>query len=133
LEIVDSIGPNKISSVVSDNAATMVKAKQLVNNKYNHIIPIRCIAHHVNLLTTDVMKHEYSKELIMKCMKIIKFFRHSHQANALLSKELEAVLIKGGGLKGYCKTRWTTAWDCLESIRRCEVPLHNVRFFFRSD
>jgi hypothetical protein len=96
----------------------MVKAKQLVNNKYNHIIPIRCIAHHVNLLTTDVMKHEYSKELIMKCMKIIKFFRHSHQANALLSKELEAVLIKGGGLKGYCKTRWTTAWDCLESIRR---------------
>lgn len=74
MEIVDSIGPNKISSVVSDNAATMVKAKQLVNNKYNHIIPIRCIAHHVNLLTTDVMKHEYSKELIMKCMKIIKFF-----------------------------------------------------------
>jgi hypothetical protein len=28
-------------------------------------------------------------------MKIITFFRHSHQAKALLSKELEDVLING--------------------------------------
>ncbi len=66
----------------------------------------------------------------MKCMKIIKFFRHSYQANALLSKELEDTLINSRGLKGYCKTRWTIAWDCLESIRRCKVSLHNIRIFF---
>ncbi len=106
----------------------MVKAKNLVNMKYNHIIPIRCIAHHVNLLTTDIMKHSYSKGIITKCMTIIKYFRHSHQAGATLSQEIENVLVKGGGLKGYCKTRWTTAWDCLESIRRCESSLHNVRY-----
>lgn len=109
----------------------MVKAKQLVNDKYSHIIPVRCIAHQVNLLMMDIMKHQHSKEIITKCMKIITFFRHSHQAKALLSKELEDVLINGGGLKGYCKTRWTTAWDCLESIRRCEAPLYNVRIFFK--
>ncbi|RIA91834.1 hypothetical protein C1645_736800 [Glomus cerebriforme] len=86
---------------------------------------IRCIAHHVNLLTTDIMKCEYSKEIIIKYMKIIKFFHHSYQTNALLFKELENTLIKSKGLKGYCKTRWTTAWDYLESIKRCEVPLHN--------
>ncbi len=63
-------------------------------------------------------------------MKIIKFFHHSHQANALLSKELEDTLINSGGLKGYCKTRWTTAWNCLEFIRRCEVSLYNVQIFF---
>ena len=61
-------------------------------------------------------------------MKIIKYFRHSHQAGAVLSQEIENVLVKGGGLKGYCKTRWTTAWDCLESIRRCESSLHIVRY-----
>ena len=52
--------------------------------------------------------------------------------NALLFKELEDTLINGGGLKGYCKTRWTTAWDCLESIRRRVVSLHNVRIFFKN-
>jgi hypothetical protein len=73
----------------------MVKAKQLVNDKYSHIIPVRCITHQVNLLTTDIMKHQHSKETITKYMKIITFFHHSHQAKALLSKELEDVLING--------------------------------------
>ncbi len=56
----------------------MVKAKQMINDEYNHIISISCITHHVNLLTTDIMKHEYLKEIIMKCMKIIKFFHYLH-------------------------------------------------------
>jgi hypothetical protein len=60
-------------------------------------------------------------------MKIITFFHHFHQAKALLSKKLEDVLINRGGLKGYCKTRWTTAWNCLESIRRCEAPSGNLK------
>lgn len=127
LGVINAVGPNKISSIVSDNASTMVKAKRIVNDEFNHIIPVHCIAHHINLLTTDIMKHDFSKDIITKCIKVIKFFRHSHQAHALLSKELEDILIDGGGLKGYCKTRWTTAWDCLESIRRCEAPLHKVR------
>jgi len=79
--------------------------KQIVSNEYNHIISISCIIHHINLLITDIMKHEYSKEIIMKCIKIIKFFCHSYQANALLSKELEDTLINDESLKGYCKTR----------------------------
>ncbi len=83
----------------------MIKAKQIVNDKYNHIISISCIVHYVNLLTIDIMKYEYSKEIIMKCMKIIKFFHYSYQANALLFKELEDTLINSEGLKGYYKTK----------------------------
>ena len=75
------------------------------------------------------MKHEHSKDIIIKCMKIIKFFWKSHQGGTILSQELENTFIKGGGLKGYCKTRWTTAWDCFASIQRCEHPLHNVRLY----
>ena len=63
-------------------------------------------------------------------MKIIKFFHYSYQANALLFKELEDTLINSEGLKGYYKTKQTTIWDCLESIRRCKVSLHNIRIFF---
>ena len=96
----------------------------------DHLYHISCIAYHVNLLTTDIMKHKYSKKIIIKCMKIIKFFHHSHQANALLSKELEDTLINDRGLKEYCKIRWTITWDCFESIRKCEVSLHNIRIFF---
>ncbi len=130
LEIVNAIGLNKISFIISDNASTMVKTKQMINDKYNHIISISCIAYYVNFLITDIMKHKYSKKIIMKCIKIIKYFCHSYQANTLLYKELEDILINGEGLKGYYKTRWTTAWNCLESIRRCKVLLYNIRIFF---
>ena len=31
--------------------------------------------------------------------------------------------ILGGGLKSYCKTRWTTTCECIESILRLEQVL----------
>jgi hypothetical protein len=127
LEIIEKVGSDKISSIVSDNVATMVSAKRIVNAKYNHIISVRCIAHHVNLLTTDIMRHEHSKNTIMNCMKIVKYFRKSYRAGAYLSEILKNTLIEGGGLKGYTKTRWTTAFDCLASIKRCESSLYDVR------
>ncbi|GET50762.1 ribonuclease H-like domain-containing protein [Rhizophagus irregularis DAOM 181602=DAOM 197198] len=35
-------------------------------------------------------------------------------------------MIKGGGLKGYCQTRWTTAFDCISSVLKCEDALKNI-------
>jgi hypothetical protein len=127
LDVIEELGPEKISSVVSDNASSMVAAKKLVNQQYNHIIPIRCIAHHINLLTTDIMKHPFSKKIIKNCMKLVTYFRKSHQAGSMLSKDIVENVISGGSLKGYSKTRWTTAWQCLTSIQRCESSLRNVR------
>ncbi|PKK55387.1 hypothetical protein RhiirC2_722462, partial [Rhizophagus irregularis] len=39
LKVIEEVGPEKFSSVVSDNASTMVAAKRLVNKKYSHIMP----------------------------------------------------------------------------------------------
>src|SRR5256714_7327656 len=97
LKVIEDVGCNKFSSVVSDNASTMVTAKKLVNEKYPHILPVRCITHYVNLLTTDIMKHEFSKSTISKCMTIIKYFKRSYKSGALLSKEIKNNFIEGGG------------------------------------
>src|SRR5688572_6274251 len=97
LKVIEDVGCDKFSSVVSDNASTMVAAKKLVNEKYPHILPVRCITHHVNLLTTDIMKHEFSKSTISKCMTIIKYFKRSYKSGALLSEEIKNNFIEGGG------------------------------------
>ncbi|RGB35899.1 hypothetical protein C1646_758752 [Rhizophagus diaphanus] len=57
---------------------------------------------------------------------IVNYFHRSYKAGALLSEDIKNNLIEGGGLKGYCKTRWSTAFDCLTSILRCERSLHNI-------
>jgi len=127
LDVIDKVGHEKFSSIVSDNASTMICVKKKVQEKYPSIMPIRCITYHINLLMVDIMKHNHAKETIRNCMKIVNFFKRSYQCGALLSEELKENLVKGGGLKGYTKTRWSTAFDCLASIKRCENTLHNVR------
>jgi len=70
-EVLQNIGTDKFGAIVSDHASNMVLAKKLINEKYPYIIPIRCIAYHINLITTDIMKLEYSKHTINQVFKII--------------------------------------------------------------
>lgn len=124
-EVIEDVGVEKFSEVVSNNTANMVLAKKLVNEKFNHIMPIRCIAHHINLLTTDICKLEFARSTLKKCMKLVRYFKASHRAGEALRDEIKDNMI-GGGLKGYCQTRWTTAFDCVASVLKCEEVLKNV-------
>ena len=73
-EVIDNIGYKKFSAIVSDNAANMVLAKKIITEKFSNIIPLRCIAHHINLLTSDIMKLEFAKDTINKVCKIYYFY-----------------------------------------------------------
>ncbi|CAG8836764.1 10902_t:CDS:1, partial [Cetraspora pellucida] len=56
IKIIEEIGPKKFKAVVSDGAIAMQLAKSLVAQKYPYIIPIRCIAHHIQLIAVDIIK-----------------------------------------------------------------------------
>ncbi|CAB4421318.1 unnamed protein product [Rhizophagus irregularis] len=115
-----------ITEVGAENFAAIVSAaKKKIAERYKHILPIRCIAHHVNLISTDICKTTFAKDIISKCQKIVKYFKQSHQAGEeLRSKVLNEIV--GGGLKSYVVTRWTTVWDCTNSILRLEQILKNI-------
>jgi hypothetical protein len=57
---------------------------------------------------------------------IITFFKTSYRTGANLQEDIIQSLIEGGGLKTSVKTRWSTAWDCCDSIIRLENNLKNV-------
>lgn len=50
----------------------------------------------------------------------------SHQAGEKLKLNITNDSVKGGNLKSYVKTRWSTTWDCTSSILRLENQLKNV-------
>ncbi|RHZ75278.1 hypothetical protein Glove_216g25 [Diversispora epigaea] len=57
-------------------------------------------------------------------------------ANVRLARSKIRELIKeknilGGGFKSYCKTRWTTACDCIESILRLEQVLKEMTYNYQ--
>src|SRR5204863_89892 len=66
-EVITNVGPEKFSAVVFDHAAACASAKRIIADTHKHIIPIRCIAHHINLITTDICKTPFAKEVISKC------------------------------------------------------------------
>jgi hypothetical protein len=121
-----SIGPEKFAAVVTDAESAMQMARRLISEKYPYILSLRCIAHHINLITTDLIKLDFAKNTFKKCQTIITFFKTSYRAGAFLQEDIIQSLTAGGGLKTSVKTRWSTAWDCCNSILRLENNLKHV-------
>ena len=105
----------------------MQLAKQLISDEYPRIIPVHCIAHHIQLICSDIMKKlPFANNILIKCQKFVTYFNESHQSGAALREEILQELIVGGGLKSSVKTRWSTAWDCCKSILHLETVFKNV-------
>jgi hypothetical protein len=128
LKVIETIGSDKFSAIVTDAEAAMQAAKRRVIKEYPHIMAIRCIAHHINLVTKDIISIEWSKTTLQKCQKIISFFHRSHRAGDALRNEIKKSFL-GGNLKSSVKTRWSTAWDVCESILRLENGIKCVSIF----
>ncbi|CAG8828038.1 19030_t:CDS:2, partial [Cetraspora pellucida] len=95
IKIIEEIGPKKFGAVVSDGAAAMQLAKSFVAQKYPHIIPICCIAHHIQLIAADIIKKtSFGSQVLSKCQKFITYFQNSHVPGAQLRDEIKKFLIK---------------------------------------
>ena len=65
-EVIEKIGPNKISAIVSDNAANVRNARRIIQEKYPNIENVRCIAHAINLIACDIVKESFGDRLLRK-------------------------------------------------------------------
>lgn len=128
LQVIENIDPNKFTAIVTDGEAAMQAAKKKVTEKYPHIMAIRCIAHHINLVTKDIVSIDWAKKTLQKCQQIISFFHGSHRAGAALRNEITKSFA-GANLKSSVKTRWSTCWDVCESILRLENNIKCVSIF----
>ncbi len=107
--ILDNIGAQKFAGIVTDAGSNVHAARNLLSEKFPHILNIRCIAHSLNLITKDLMKHTFAKRIIQWCTVIVTYFKKSHRPKELLDLKIQEKQILGGGLKTYLETRWTTA------------------------
>jgi len=108
----------------------MMAAKCQIANKYPHILSMRCIAHHIQLISSDICKLSWAKKLLSDCQTIISFFRNSYTAGTTLKEKIIQTFTIGRNLKTSTKTRWSTSWDCCESLLRNENNIRLVSFLF---
>jgi hypothetical protein len=60
-KVLTTIGPKKFAAVVSDAESALQMARKVISEKYPHILSIRCMAHHINLITNDIIKLNFAK------------------------------------------------------------------------
>ncbi|EXX62953.1 hypothetical protein RirG_156900 [Rhizophagus irregularis DAOM 197198w] len=65
-DVIEKIGPNRISAIVSDNAANVKKARAIISEKYPRIENVRCISHCINLIACDIVCHTFADRLLRK-------------------------------------------------------------------
>uniref|UniRef100_U9T787 Uncharacterized protein n=1 Tax=Rhizophagus irregularis (strain DAOM 181602 / DAOM 197198 / MUCL 43194) TaxID=747089 RepID=U9T787_RHIID len=68
--VITKVGAENFAAVVSDHASacTATKKELLNDTKYKHILPIRCITYHVNLISTDICK-QYLQRMLFQNVK----------------------------------------------------------------
>lgn len=125
------VDASKFVAIVSDNASNVSNARQIITERYPSIINIRCIAHCINLISSDIVKISQANVLIKRANVLISYFRHSNLANSWLNDAIKAKNVEGGGLKSYVETRWTTVYECTSSIYRLkDALLHVCKYCF---
>lgn len=98
-----------VRSVVTDNAANVTKMRLLLQNRTDlNVITYGCSAHVLNLLAND-FQYSSMKEQIMK---VIKYFRNNHFANACYRSTGALKLILPSDV------RWNSVLDSLESYTK---------------
>jgi hypothetical protein len=125
-QIIKKIGADRISAIVSDNASNVKNARKLIQEKFPRIENVRCVAHSINLIACDIVKESFGDKLLRRINILVTFFKSSHQANSKLVQLINEKSISGGRPKLYCKTRWTTASESVNSIINLEPVLEEI-------
>lgn len=77
IDVIKSVGSDKFSAIVSDNAANVRKAREMVHKEFPSIQNVRCVAHCINLLAGDMVKHNFADKLLKKVNTIVAFFKNT--------------------------------------------------------
>lgn len=129
LSIIEEIGYEKFSAIVTDGGSNVQKARDLISETFPNILNIRCIAHCLHLISKDIISHSFAKNIINNCNILVRFFGASHRVKDKLESMIEERNIIGGGLKSYVDTRWTTIYETLESVYRLRTCMIDVSYF----
>jgi hypothetical protein len=127
-EVINKVGNEKFVAIVSDHGSNVASARRIITQKYPNIINVRCIAHCINLISSDIVKIRHVKDLVRRGNIVTKYFKYSTLAASWLHEAIKIKNIQGGGLKTYVETRWTTVFECTSSIWRLKDALQHVFF-----
>ncbi|CAG8850456.1 39309_t:CDS:2, partial [Gigaspora margarita] len=78
--VLENIGPEKFSAVVTDSGANIKAARCIIAEQYPNILNLRCILHTVNLISRDICKTPFANRMLTHCNTVVSYFKRNHLA-----------------------------------------------------
>lgn len=122
INVLVEIGAHKVCSVITDNAAVMRRAWELIEIQFPHISANGCGAHVMNLFIKDVMDISNHKNVAANAAKIIKFVNNHHIVNAKFEKIKKELGITHK-LTLPVATRWYSHYNSLNDLANAKYAL----------
>jgi hypothetical protein len=122
LRVIEEIGAEKFSGVITDNAPVMAAAWKIIEAKYRHISANGCAAHCVNLLIGDMISVTKSEGTINEGMAIVKFITNHHMINSRFETARKAAHIPHK-LSLPVVTRWFSTFNFAHNLLACKFVL----------
>ena len=119
--VIDGIGKEKVVSIVTDNAASMKAAWNILQLKYPGMIINGCAAHTVNLLVKDICKLDRFEDFLEHARFITSFVKERNALSKRFQKIQENLYQEGdifsrGGLLCVGETRWYTHYGFVRRL-----------------
>lgn len=114
-------GSPDIFGFVSDSPNVMTKTRRLLVGEEIGSGPMAfaygCVCHALSNSVKDLCKNLFVKTTLSRCVKVVRFFKNTHVASALLLQERTAMSPskRTRTLKGFSSTRWNGAAECIDS------------------
>ena len=135
IRVIEEIGPDKVVSVVTDNAPNMTSAWTIIETNFPKIFANGCAAHVLNLLIKDLCSAEKYQNVMVKANNIVNYVKRRHIAFAKF-EEIRTQLTISRTLCQPVETRWYSQYECLKSVimnRDTLSLLGNINDIFRNN
>ena len=118
-EVIEEVGPSKVLGLCTDNAPNMVKAWNILREKYS-IECYGCLAHGLNLIFTDIKKLSSFETKLKEVVSIVNSINGSC-INLANFKKFQST--NSTTLKLPVATRWSSTVISLKSLINNELSL----------
>lgn len=120
--VMQEIGINRVSAIVTDNARNMTAAWAILKGKYPHLITNGCSCHVINLIIKDVFSNEQYNNVINQSKRLINAVNHHIKALANFREIRRQLRTKNEiscelELVQACATRWHSQIDSLHRLQ----------------
>ena len=115
VNVIEQLGSEKFSSVITDNAPVMKAAWKIIEAKFPTISAVGCAAHATNLLVKDIVDTPEHSKTIKSAEKIIKYVTNHHLVKSKYEEKRAAAQVSHT-LSMSVQTRWFSLYKSMNDL-----------------